>query len=306
MSAGGVAGAGKLVRGTAFDGRVRLLALDAAEVVAEIRARQGTDPVATAAVGRVALGALLLGALLKKDEQMVTLRVKGAGPLGALIASATPTGDVRALVSNPRPDIDQVAANGKLNVGAAVGLPGTLTVTRDLAMREPYVSAVELQSGEIGEDLAYYFLLSEQVPSAVGIGVYVSADGEVAAAGGYLAQLLPGASESDAARLESVVAGLPAPTEMLRAGEGPEEIVARLADGTATDTREARGVRFQCPCGPERAERALALLGDEEMRAVRDDGDVVGAELTCGFCGEVYRIEPGRLDQMIEGAGSTA
>ena len=289
------------MRATAADGRYRLLALDATGVVAEVRRRQGTDPVATAALGRVALGALLLGALLKEDEQLVTLRVKGAGPLGTLIATATPGGEVRGLVDDPRPDIAQVAASGKLNVGAAVGLPGTLTVTRDLAMGEPYVSTVELQTGEIGDDLAFYFVLSEQVPSAVGIGVFVDAYGEVEAAGGYLAQLMPGADDDAAARLESVVGALPSPTEMLRAGDGPEDILARIG-GDGLRLREERAVTFHCPCGPDRAERALTLLGGEEMRAVREVPGVPGAELTCGFCGEVYRISPEQLDRLIEAA----
>jgi molecular chaperone Hsp33 len=292
---------GRLVRATADDGRYRLLALDATGVVAEIRRRQGTDPVATAALGRVALGALLLGALLKEDEQLVTLRVKGTGPLGTLMATATPGGEVRGLVDDPRPDIDQVAPNGKLNVGAAVGLPGTLTVTRDLAMGEPYVSTVELRTGEIGDDLAFYFVLSEQVPSAVGIGVFVDPYGEVEAAGGYLAQLMPGADEDDAARLESVVGALPSPTEMLRSGDGPENILARIG-GAGLRLREERAVAFHCPCGPDRAERALALLGGEEMRAVREVPGVPGAELTCGFCGEVYRISPDQLDRLIDTA----
>ncbi len=290
------------MRGTAAGGRYRLLALDAAGVVGEIRRRQGTDPVATAAVGRVALGALLLGALLKESEQLVTLRVRGAGPLGTLIATATPACAVRALVGNPRPDIVQVAANGKLNVGAAVGLPGNLTVTRDLAMGEPYVSVVDLQSGEIGEDLAYYFVLSEQVPSAVGIGVFVSADGEVQAAGGYLAQLMPGADAADGERLERTIRGLPSPTDMLLSGVGPAEMLARIADGFDLRVKEERPVRFECPCGPDRAERALALLGGEEMRAVREVPDVPGAELTCRFCGEVYTIAPEQLDRLIEEA----
>lgn len=271
-------------------------------MVGEIRRRQGTDPVATAAVGRVALGALLLGALLKDDEHLVTLRVKGSGPLGSLIASATPSGDVRALVGNPRPDIAQVAASGKLNVGQAVGLPGNLTVTRDLAMGEPYVSTVELRSGEIGEDLAYYFVLSEQVPSAVGIGVFVSADGEVQAAGGYLAQLMPGADGRDAALLEEAVSALPPPTEMLLGGDGPADILRRLAATDGFRVQEERAVRFACPCGPERAERALALLGTVEMRAVKEVPDVPGAELTCAFCGEIYRISPEQLDRLIEDA----
>ena len=166
-------------------------------------------------------GALLLSALLKEERHSVTLRIQGDGPAGTLIASANGAGEVRGLVGNPRPDVEQ-ARDGKLNVSGVVGRTGRLAVTRDLGLRQPYIGTVELVSGEIGDDLAHYLARSEQVPSAVGIGVYVQADGSVEAAGGYMVQLLPEADDTDADAVETAVRALPHPTVMLREGDTPE------------------------------------------------------------------------------------
>lgn len=291
-----------LVRGTAQEGRIRVFALDATGTVDSLRRRQGTDPVVTAALGRTALGALLLGSMLKREDQLVTLRVDGGGPAGVLLASATGAGDVRGLVANPRPEVEQVR-DGKLNVSEAVGRSGRLTVTRELGVRQPYSSTVEMVSGEIGDDLAYFFASSEQVPSAVGIGVFVRPDGSVEAAGGYLVQILGGVSDSDVEEVESAVRELPHPTSMLRSGDTPEAILRRIFP----EGLELLGkvpVRFHCPCSHERAERALVLLGAGELQEVRSQDEAQGfTELVCQFCGEAYRVPGEALERLIAEAG---
>jgi molecular chaperone Hsp33 len=283
-----------LVRATAFDGRVRAFAINASRVVAELGTRHETHPVVTAAIGRIATGALLFGAMLKDEDHLVSLRIQGDGPAGTLLASANGAGDVRALVSNPRPDVEQVR-NGKLNVAGAVGSSGRLTVTRDLGLRQPYMGVVELVSGEIGEDIAHYLLSSEQTPSAVGIGVFVEADGSVEAAGGYLVQILAGLPDADVASLDDRIRSLPHPTTMIRAGVSPEQILARIFDD-GFDILDRRDVRFHCPCSPERAERALLLLGDDAIASMIDDArSGVHAELLCEFCRARYTFSPDQL-----------
>ena len=253
-----------MVRATAAEGLIRAFAIDATTLVNELRNRHGTDPAVTAALGRLATGALFFGAMLKDEDQLVTIRVRGDGPAGILLASANGKGDVRGLVANPTPDIEQ-SRNGKLNVSGAVGSQGQLTVTRDLGLRQPYVSTVELVSGEIGEDLADYLARSEQVPSAVGIGVLVQPDGSVLAAGGYLVQLMPGVPDAEVQRIEAIVKELPHPTTMLRGGDSPRDILARIF-GDSFEVLDHTPVRFHCPCSKDRVERAIMLLGDDAIR----------------------------------------
>jgi molecular chaperone Hsp33 len=284
-----------LVRATAYGGRVRAFAIDATAVVAELRDRHATDPVVTAAIGRLATGALLFGAMLKEPDQLVSIRIKGDGPAGPLLASATGRGDVRALVANPRPEIDQVR-NGKLDVAGAVGTTGRLTVTRDLGMRQPYMGIVELVSGEIGEDLAHYLASSEQTPSAVGIGVFVRSDGSVEAAGGYIVQLLPGLPDRAVDDIESRISALPHPTTMLRAGDTPEDVLQRIFDG-GYELLDRVSVRFHCPCSRERAERALLLLGNDAVREMIGDAAGERIELKCEFCTSRYSLLPAELLQ---------
>lgn len=286
-----------MVRATAANGLIRAFAVDATELVNELRNRHGTDPAVTAALGRLATGALFFGAMLKEEDQLVTIRVKGDGPAGVLLASANGKGEVRGLVANPTPDIEQ-SKSGKLNVSGAVGSQGQLTVTRDLGLRQPYVSTVELVSGEIGEDLADYLARSEQVPSAVGIGVLVQPDGSVMAAGGYLVQLMPGVTDSETQRIETIVNELPHPTTMLRGGDSPEDILARIF-GPAFDVLDRTPVRFHCPCSKERVERALMLLGDEAIVEMIEEVDDSGStEVVCQFCNTAYYLSTAELRQL--------
>jgi molecular chaperone Hsp33 len=291
-----------LVRATAFDGLVRAFSIDATEVVGELRRLQGTEPAVTAAIGRLATGALLFGAMLKKADHQVTLRIRGDGPAGTLLATADGKGDVRGLVVNPTTDVDQVR-NGKLNVSGVVGRNGRLTVTRDLGMRHPYVGVVELVSGEVGDDLAHYLVSSEQIPSAVGIGVFVRPNGSVEAAGGYMVQLMPGVGESTTAEIEEIVGSLPHPTTMLRAGDSPEDILARIFP-RGFDVLDRLPVRFHCPCSLERVERSLLMLGEDELRTImRNDAERGVTEVICEFCTERYELTTAALETLILTAG---
>ena len=286
-----------LVRATAHDGLVRAFAIDATHVVGELRRLQRTEPAVTAAIGRLATGALLFGAMLKEAEHTVTVRIQGNGPAGTLLATANGRGDVRGLVSRPMTDVEQVR-NGKLNVSGVVGRSGRLTVSRDLGLRHPYIGVVELVSGEVGEDLAHYLVSSEQIPSAVGIGVFVRPDGAVEAAGGYMVQLMPGVNDSTAAEIEQVVGTLPHPTTMLRAGDSPEEILGRIFPN-GFELLDRVAVRFHCPCSIERVERSLLLLGPAELRdIVRNDADQGFTEVICEFCTQRYELSLDRLEAL--------
>ena len=286
-----------LVRATALGGHVRALAVDSTAAVQELARLQRTGPAASAALGRVATAALLLSATLKKERHLVTVRVKGDGPLGVVLTSANGRGEVRGLVGNPRPAI-QETVDGKLNVAGAVGGTGRLTVTKDLGLKEPYHSTVELVSGEIGKDMAYYFARSEQQPSAVGLGVYVDRLGAVEAAGGYLIQVMGGLPEDEVEEIERKVAGLPHPTTMIRAGEAPEDMLARVFDSDF-EVLHRSATRFRCPCSRDRAERALILLGPAEIDEIKSSqGDRDHAVVTCEFCGQSYSFTLEQLEAL--------
>lgn len=294
---------GYLVRATALEEHVRAFAIDASDVVAELQRRHGTEPAATAALGRTATAALLLAATLKDGRGSVTLRISGDGPGGALIATATPEGEVRGLIANPRPDIEQVR-DGKLNVAGVVGTTGKLSVVRDLGMRFPYSSSVAIVSGEIGQDIAHYLAQSEQIPSAIGIGVFVRTDGSVEAAGGYMVQLMPGLDSHRVADLEHTIAELPHPTTLLRNGDTPETMLERIFPESFRLLRQT-AVRFHCPCSRQRAETALIALGRDALAEIREDAAQRGfTDLTCEFCGESYRFSPDQLSTLTHDAMS--
>lgn len=290
-----------LVRGTALDGRVRAFALQATGVVEELQERHGTYPAVTAALGRTAMGALLLAAAsLKEEDQLLTVEVRGDGPAGRIICTANGRGEVRGLVSRPRAHAESVRP-GKLNVAGVVGTSGYLSVTKDLGMREPYQGTVELQSGEIGEDIAYYLLRSEQTASAVGLGVFVQRTGKVDAAGGFLVQLLPGLAEEEIVEIERQVAALPHPTRMIQEGSSPEEVLRRIF---AEDFQmlDSYPVSFNCPCSRERFEAAIVTLGREEIARLIEEEDRDATEVVCHFCNEAYHFSPSEMEEVLRQA----
>jgi molecular chaperone Hsp33 len=290
-----------LVRATALGERVRAFALNATGVVAELQQRHDTFPAVTAALGRTAMGALLLAAAsLKEEDQLLTAEVRGGGPAGRILVSANGRGEVRGLVSNPHVHVDSPRP-GKLNVAGVVGSDGYLAVTRDLGMRETYQGTVELLSGEIGEDFAYYLLKSEQTPSAVGIGVFVERDGRVEAAGGYLVQLLPGLEDAEIAAIEERIAALPHPTSLIREGTTPEQVLERIfPEGFTLGDRYP--VAFRCPCSRERFEAAIVSLGEAEIVRIIEEETEQRTEVVCHFCNERYYFTSTDMQAILDAA----
>ena len=285
----------QLIRAISQDGLIKVSAVSTRDLTERARQIHKTLPVATAALGRLLAGASMMGNALKEEAASLTLQIKGGGPLGTLLAVSDHEGNVRGTVENPAVDIP-LREDGKLDVGTAVGNQGTLTVIRDLRMKEPYVGSVGLLWGEIAEDIALYFVESEQIPTACGLGVLVDRDQSVLSAGGYLVQLLPGAGEETAERLEASLRAAGPVTELLKADPDPEALLRAALPGLALEVLEKRPIAYRCDCSRERMERALISLGREELRAMIDEQG--GAELTCRFCDNVQRFSREELEAL--------
>lgn len=288
----------QLVRAITKDGMVKAVAVSTRELTERARQIHRTLPTATAALGRTLAAASMMGNALKGDGASLTLRVQGGGPLGILLAVSDNQGNVRGTVDNPAVDVP-LRPDGKLDVGAAVGCQGTLTVIRDLHMKDPYVGSVGLLGGEIAEDLAAYFVESEQIPTACGLGVLVDRDQSVLAAGGYLIQMLPGAGEDVVAKVEGGVMAAGSVTGLLSGGAGPEEMLRQVLSDFELEILERASIEYRCDCSRDRMERALISLGPEELRAIIDEQG--GAELTCRFCDNVQTFTKAELETLLEG-----
>lgn len=286
----------KLVRAISQDGFIKATAVSTREMTERARQIHKTLPVATAALGRTLAAASMMGNALKDEGSSLTLQIRGGGPLGTLLAVSDNQGNVRGTVDNPCVDLP-LRSDGKLDVGAAVGREGTLTVIRDLNMKEPYIGSVELIGGEIAEDLAGYFVESEQIPSACGLGVLVDRDQSVLAAGGYLIQLLPGAGEDVISRVEGGLMAAGSVTSLLSGNDDPAAMLRRALPEFDLEILEETPVEYRCYCSRDRMERALISLGPEELRQLIDDqGD---AELTCRFCDSVQRFSREELEALL-------
>ena len=288
----------QLVRAITKDGMVKAVAVTTRELTERARQIHKPRPVATAALGRTLAAASMMGNALKGDGASLTLRVQGGGPLGILLAVSDNRGCVRGTVDNPAVDIP-LRPDGKLDVGAAVGCDGTLTVIRDLHMKDPYVGSVGLLGGEIAEDLAAYFVESEQIPTACGLGVLVDRDQSVLAAGGYIVQLLPGAGEDVITKVEGGVMAAGSVTGLLSGSAGPEEMLRQVLSDFELEILERTPIEYRCDCSRERMERALISLGPEELRGIIDEQG--GAELTCRFCDNVQTFTREELEALLEG-----
>ncbi|MBE9170579.1 Hsp33 family molecular chaperone HslO [Pleurocapsales cyanobacterium LEGE 06147] len=291
--------ADQLIRATAADGGIRAVGVITTRLTEEARQRHQLSYVATAALGRAMSSSLLLASNMKREGSRVNLRIKGNGPLGGLLVDAGLDGTVRGYIENPRVELPP-NSKGKLDVGGAIGKDGYLYVVRDIGYGYPYSSTVELVSGEIGDDVANYLMTSEQTPSALLVGVFVSSKG-VSASGGVLLQVLPKAArdESLVALLDSRVSQLSGFTPLLRAGKTLTEIMEQLVgDLGLSILPEVQMVRFDCRCSFSRVLGALKMLGEAELRDMIEKDE--GAEATCQFCGEVYKATKEELTQLVE------
>lgn len=275
-----------IVRASLANDSVRAFAISSTHLVAEARERHRTLPVVTAALGRLLSAGAIMGSMMKGDKDIVTISLKGDGPAGYITVTADSHGHVKGFPGNPNVDIPRKYA-GKLNVGTAVGR-GLLTVSYDLGLKEPYSGQVEIQTGEVAEDLAYYFTVSEQLPSAVGLGVMVDTDSSVKHAGGFIVQLLPDAPEDVIELLEKKLANLEPVTTMMEQGMTPEEMLLHIFEGVDIEFTERHDVKFYCDCSKEKVKRALAAISDKDLQdIVNDDEDI---EVKCFFCNTAYKF----------------
>ncbi len=290
----------EMVRAITADGLVRAQAITGRDLVEKARTLHTLLPVATAALGRTLLAASLLGDMLKEDNASLTLQIKGGGPLGLVLAVSDSGGNVRGYVQNPHVELMEQHP-GKLDVGGAVGTQGTLTVIKDFGYKEPYVGTIGLFSGEIADDLAMYFVESEQVPTACALGVLVGLDQSVTAAGGYLIQLLPGAGEDVISQIEAGVKKLGPVSAALDRGLDAEGLLREVLDGFELDILQTHPVEYRCACSRDRVVRALISLGRQELREmIEEQGQ---AELSCQFCDKVYRFSREELEEILAQMG---
>jgi molecular chaperone Hsp33 len=283
------------IRATARKGQVRCWAANTTALCEEARKRHDTYPVATAALGRLLTAGVMMGLNLKGNDTL-TLRVEGDGPIGSIIVTADAAGKARGYVQNPQIHVPG-KTSGKLNVGGAVGIKGFLYVVKDLGLKDTYTGTVSLVNGEIGEEITRYFTESEQIPSAVALGVLVETDNSVRASGGYIVQLMPGASEETILQLEKNISQAPPVSQMVDEGLMPEEIAEKVLENLDHQVLERVPVKFQCQCNRERLVRVLKAIGLVELESLlKEEGE---AEITCSFCGEKYLFSAEDLREII-------
>ena len=285
-----------IVRATAADNQIRAFAATTKELVEKARAAHDTSPVATAALGRLLTGGVMMGAMIKGEKDLLTLQVKGDGPIGGITVTADSQGHVKGYVENP--DVLLPAnALGKLDVGGAVG-NGMLRVIKDMGLKEPYVGQVALETGELGDDLTYYFATSEQVPSSVGLGVLMEKDNTVKQAGGFIIQLMPFTDEKVIEALEKKISEVQSVTSMLNLGMTPEDILNELLGEFHPEISEKIPAEFHCDCSKKRVEKVLISLGKKELTSIINDGKPV--ELKCHFCNSGYTFTTEELKEILK------
>ena len=285
----------EIIRAVTGDGYAKISAISAKGMIERARQLHDTSPVATAALGRSLCAASMLGDLLKEETATLTLRINGGGPIGTVIAVSDSQGMVRGYVENPQVDVPN-REDGKLNVGAAVGVDGMLTISRDLGLKEPYIGSTRLVSGEIAEDLAYYYMESEQVASAVGLGVLVDTDLSVKCAGGFIVQLLPGAPDSLIDMIEENIQITGQVTGILENGCAQDLVDAVFMD-LSPETLSSTSVEYRCYCSRERVRRAVESLSLEDLREIYAGGEA--AQVSCQFCNTVYDFSGDEILEMI-------
>ncbi len=284
-----------MVRATAADAQIRAFAVTSRELVEYARAAHGTSPVVTAALGRLMTGALMMGSMLKGEKDILTLQIRGDGPVHGLTVTADSLGHVKGYADHPQAMMPPNSV-GKLDVGGVIGA-GVLHVMKDMGLKEPYASTVALQTGEIGDDLTYYFAASEQVPSVVALGVLMNRDNTVRQAGGFIIQLMPFASEEVIGRLEKRLQKITSVTALLEEGKSPGEILESVLGEFRPEITDRRPVSFRCDCSRERVEKVLLSLGKKERQELIDEGEDV--EMHCHFCGRNYVFSVEEIRNLI-------
>ena len=286
----------EIVRAITADGLVKAAAITGRDLVERARQIPTLLPVATAALGRTLMAASLMGDAMKIDGSSLTLQIKGGGPLGTILAVSDEAGNVRGYVQNPHVELMEKAP-GKLDVGRAVGETGSLTVIKDLGMKEPYVGTIDLLSGEIADDIAAYFVESEQIPTACALGVLVGTDQSVTSAGGYLIQLLPGAGEDIITKIEAGVQRVGSVSHALEGGLDGAGLLRAVLSDFDLEILETHPVEYRCYCSRDRVTRALISMGREELSSlIQEQGQ---AELTCQFCDQIYRYSKEDLEEIL-------
>lgn len=281
----------EIIRAVTSDGFIKISAISGRGIVEHAREIHDLSPVASAALGRTLCACSMLGDLLKEEGASVTLRINGGGPIGTVMAVSDSTGNVRGYVQEPHIDLP-LKVNGKLDVGGAVGKNGTLTVSRDLGLKEPYIGSTALVSGEIAEDLTYYFVESEQVGAACGLGVLVDTDLSIKCAGGFIVALLPGAPASLIDTVEANIAKMGQVTDILKDGTA-EDLVNRVLSGLEPEILARKAVEYHCYCSRERVLSALESIGSEALEEIAEGGE--NAEINCHFCNKTYSFTPDEI-----------
>lgn len=284
-----------IVRATAAEGQIRAFAAYTQDVVEKARKRHDTSPVATVALGQLMTAGTMMGAMMKNDTDILTLQIRGDGPLGGITVTADNRGNVKGYVLNP--DAVVPAKNGKINVADALGI-GLLNVIKDMGLKEPYVGQTILETSEIAQDLTYYYMNSEQVPSSVGLGVLMEKDNTVKCAGGFIIQLMPFAEDQTIDQLEENLKNVTSVTELLDRGYTPEELLEALLGNLGLEITDTLPTQFHCNCSKERVEKAVVSIGRKEIQAMIDDGEDI--EVKCHFCNTAYNYTIDELKEILK------
>lgn len=286
-----------IVRATAAHTQIRAFAASTTGLVEEARQRHQTSPVATAALGRLLTGGVMMGSMMKNPTDLLTLQVQCGGPIGGMTVTADSLGRVKGYVNNP--DVMLPPKNGKLDVGGALG-PGFLTVIKDMGLKESYSGQIMLQTGEIAEDLTYYFATSEQVPSSVGLGVLMEVNNTVRCAGGFIVQVMPFIEDVVLEKLEANIQKIQSVTAMLDNGHTPEDMLSQVLDGLEMEITDTLPAEFYCNCSKERTGKAIISVGKKEIQSMIDDGEPI--EVKCHFCNSAYQFSVEELREMLRKA----
>lgn len=287
-----------IVRATAANAQIRAFAVTSRELVEYARSAHDLSPVVTAALGRLMTGGVMMGSMLKGEKDILTLQINGSGPVHGLTVTADSKGNVKGYADNPQAMMPPNSV-GKLDVGGVIGL-GVLTVIKDMGLKEPYSSTTELKTGEIADDLTYYFAASEQVPSSVGLGVLMEKNNTVKQAGGFIIQLMPFTQEEIIEKLEQKLAAIPPVTTMLEEGNTPEQILEIILGDMGLEITDTMPIQFRCNCSKERVEKVLISLGKKELQSLIEEGKDV--ELNCHFCNTNYSFTVEELKKIKESA----